>query len=295
MRGEKEPKTTMKHGIHYNLGMSEYHSWKLDKANLKAGPISCSMLKDFAPNPYAWLKAPERKATAAMNTGSLFDLALTDPDAMSETLVVSPFDSMRTNKAKEWRDEQLANGKLIVDEADIETATLAAQRVREHEIAGSIMQKAQCQVGVVGEVNGIPAKCLLDIEPSPGGDWEEHLFDYKTTSGGLDDESIRKTISNFRYHWQASFYRSLKNKVDDARHCEHFGFIFQDVNTLEVRVVVLDQDDLLLGNRCITKTLCEFVKCSERGIHSRYTSSVSNIKVMPYQAMNEEEWLESEF
>lgn len=27
--------------------MTEYHGWKLDKTNLKKGPISCSMLKAF--------------------------------------------------------------------------------------------------------------------------------------------------------------------------------------------------------------------------------------------------------
>jgi len=271
--------------------MEDYHAWRLDKANLKAGPISSSMLKDFAINPYAWRWGKERETTSAMRTGSLFDLALTDADKLESCVVEKQFDNYKTKAAREWRDEVEAQGLLIVTNAELDKAKESARRVLEHEVAGAIMDGASCQVGVVGEIADIPAKCLVDIEPSADGEWCEHLFDYKTTSNGLDDESIRKSIGQWRYHWQAAFYRTLKNKVDTERHCENFGFIFQDTETLEVRVVILNRDDLGLGNRCVGAALKEFARCSHQGIKSSYRKRVSEVGLMPYHAMSEEDWI----
>ena len=272
------------------MGMEDYHAHKLDKANLKEGPISCSMLKAFEANPYAWLRAPERQPTAAMQTGSLLDLALTEPETLQDRVAVSPYDSYRTKEAREWRDTTLASGILIADEVEIENAKACAAAVRNHKVAGKIMDGAKCQVGVVGEIAGIPAKCLIDILPG-AGEYEETLFDYKTTSGGLDDEAISKAIGNFKYHWQAAFYSTLFNKVAPDRVASEFGFIFQDPQTREVRVVMLHEDALALGSRMVGEALKEFVTCAERGIKSRYRSRVSTINVPAYVGMQEEDKL----
>lgn len=283
----------MKQGIYHGLGMAEYHDWKLDKANLKAGPISCSMLKSFAVNPYSWLLAPEFKPTAAMKTGSLFDLAVTDPDKLADSVAISEFDNFKTKAAREWRDEQTEAGRIVVAGAELENACKAAEKVHSHPIAGEIMRDAKCQVGVIGEVNGIPAKALLDILPIEDGDWAETIVDYKTTSLGLHDDGIRKAISQFGYHKQAAFYRSLFNKISSDRICEDFAFIFQDTTTLEVRVVKLSDDAMMLGNRWIATALKEFAKCAQRGIKSNYGKTVSTVDVLPYVTAIEEEWIES--
>ncbi len=89
-------------GIHIGLGMEEYHSWKLDKGKLSEGPISCSTLKAFDRNPFAWLNSPEFKPTPAMRLGSLFDAAVTDPETLTD-FVVSPFDSFRSKDAGSGR------------------------------------------------------------------------------------------------------------------------------------------------------------------------------------------------
>lgn len=306
-------------GIHPGLGMAEYHDWKLDKAKLIEGPISCSMLKEFDVNPYAWLKGPERKETPALRTGSLFDAAVTDPDEVKKLLpppadlepyIVSPFDSFRTKEAREWKKEQEEKGMRILKESDAikeredrdharkewKKQILFLERARDevyaHPIAGKILDGAGFQVGVVGEVGEIPAKCLLDILPSPDGDYCETGVDYKTISTGLDDESIRKAIGRFKYHWQAAFYRTLFNKVSPDRLIENFCFIFQDVNTLEVRVIELDDDALALGTRAVGEAVKNFVTCAHRGIKSRYLNKSTTLDLMPYHAMNEEENLQ---
>lgn len=279
-------------GIHYNLGMEEYHAWKLDKANLKDGPISCSMLKEFVVNPYAWLRAEPRQPTAAMQTGSLLDCALTEPETFASRVHVKKFDNYKTKAAQQWRDEILATGGIIATEEEMENALKCAEAVRNHDVAGAILDGAQFQVGAVANVGEIPAKCLIDILPARGTEWEEHLVDYKTTSNGLDDESIRKSsLSQWRMHWQAAFYRTLFNKASTDRHCEQFTFIFQDPATREVRVVTLDDDSMLLGTRCVSQAVQEFTRCAYNGIKSRYASKASTLGVAVWQQMQEDEWL----
>jgi len=273
------------------MGMDEYHSHKLDKANLKAGPISCSMLKQFSKNPYSWrFGNTEFTPTAAMQTGSLFDLCLTEPDTIGDRVVAKAFDNYKTKAAQEWRDEMLAKGAIIATQAEIDHAMKAADAVRGHKVAGEILDGCRFQVGAVAEIHGIPAKCLIDIEPAFESEWGETLVDYKTTSFGLED--VTSAISKFGYHIQAAFYRSLKNTADKERYCEDFAFIFQDVNTLEVRVVKLSADAMNLGVRYVRKAVQEFARCAERGIGSRYAETVTEVGVQGWLASQQEEWIE---
>jgi len=278
-------------GIHYNLGMKDYHGWKLDKFNLLNGPISCSMLKAFYPNPYEWLKSPDFEPSDAMRIGSLYDLAVTDPKKLMSEVVVSPFDSFRTKEAQEWKKTNIENGHLIVNQDELDQAISAAQAVKTHPVAGEIVKDAQMQVAVIGEIAGIPAKCLIDILPNKDGEYGETIFDYKTTSKGLDDESIRKTIGDYKYHHQAAYYRTLANKVFTDRNFSQFGFIFQSTKTHEIRVVILSDDAMALGTRAVAQSVKEYVKAAHNGIESRYLTTSDAVDLMPYHAMNEDEQL----
>ncbi len=309
--------------------MKEYHGWSLDKANLIEGPISCSMLKRFDENPYAWNKAGEFKQTPAMKLGSLYDAALTDPDELrglceyperTEAFELLPFPNLMTKAAKAWKAEREAEGARVLTASqkgkedkewnesfkDAQERKLDAKRaaseVHAHPIAGKILDGAEFQVGVIGEIGGIPAKCLLDILPAEGSEYGETLWDYKTTGTGISDEAIRKTIGNFKLHWQASFYRTMFEKAQELIHpgkenvkfrrlITSFGFIFQCVHTHEVRVITLSEDGLVLGNRGVRNALVTFRKAAENGIKSRYLETTDDLDLMPYHAMNEDEEL----
>ncbi len=278
-------------GIHYNLGMKEYHGWKIDKSNLLAGPISCSMLKSFAPNPYEWLKSPDFEPSDAMRIGSLYDLAVTDPDVLTTEVAVMKYKYFRTKEAQEWRHEMQIQGYLIVSQEELDKAYQAADEMKKHPIAGEIVKNSQKQVAVVGDIAGIPAKCLIDLLPENKGEYAETIFDYKTTSKGLDDESIRKTIGEYKYHWQAAYYRTLANKVFEDRYFSSFGFIFQSTKTHEIRVVTLSDDALALGTRAVAQAVKDYTKAAHNGIQSRYLTTSDAVDLMPYHAMNEDEQL----
>lgn len=300
--------------------MKQYHTWKLDKDNLKDSPVSCSFLKAFAPNPYEWLMSPPFKQTEAMKTGSILDAAITDPKDLDAVLnkiygipkdiVIAPFKEFRTNESKEWKKEADRNGLDYLSENEAERiksdavsmieekkawATKAAQQVFQHPIAGEILDGAQFQVGIIGKLDGINVKCLLDILPKEKGIWGDCLVDYKTTGNGLDDESLAQTIGKLKYGWQATWYLGLANKFH-SRKFKRFAFIWQSTKTLEVRVTVLDQGSIALldGDRCIAKALAEFKGCAEFGIRSNYLHTTDKVDIKPYHAMPEQGLEESE-
>ena len=280
----------LKRGIHYNLGMEEYHAYKLDKSKLKEGPLSTSTLKEFMKSPYQWLRSGPKAPTMAMQTGSLLDLALTEPDQFDARVVTSPFDSYRTKAAKEWRDEALADGMIIANDLEIENAKACAAAVWSHEIAAPILEQAEFQTGVVADIGGIPFKCLIDVLPVADA-WEEIIWDYKTTSNGLDDKNLRDTIYKWGWHIQAAAYKAAWNKESSDRHCESFGFIFQDPQTREVRVEVLDEDSMDLGRRQVASGLREYARAAEYGIRSRYAKTRGTISLPVYGMMQAEDEL----
>ena len=308
-------------GIYPGLGMTEYHNWRLDKSDLRLGPASCSMLKSFAKNPLAWSMAPDFKPTKAMATGSFFDAAITDPDTLEEFMpvapeplapcVISPYASYRSANAKDWREAALMAGKrpLKQDERDAEIvayseaidahgikhaaktklAADARHAVYSHAVAGAILENVDFQVGIVGEIpGGIPAKCLIDILPRYDSPYAESIVDFKTISTGLDDESVRKAIGKFGYHWQAAFYVNLANKAFEAlgskRRIKYFIFIFQDPQTLEVRVIRLDSGSLVNGTNAVRAAVREFADCAANGIPSRYADQIDVLDLMPFHA-----------
>ena len=292
-------------GIHYTMGMREYHAWKLDKNNLKAGAISCSMLKSFAPNPYEWMLSPDFKPTDAMRKGSVYDAAVTDPDQLnavikecygvSDDITVAPFPDFRSKDAQEWKKQATGDfisqneyDKLMAEYEQVSNqiatnARSAAEQVYSHPIAGEIMRNAKFQVGVIGEIAGIPAKCLIDVLPNDG----DCIYDYKTTALGLSDDEIRSTIGKYKYHFQGAFYKSLFNQVSTDQQCGRFGFIFQSTKTHEVRVVTLSDAALEEGRSEVAKAVAKFIGCTKNGIQSEYLTTTDSMDLMPYHIKNE--------
>jgi hypothetical protein len=314
----KQDEDKIKPGVHYNLGMDAYHVWRLDKTNLAAGPISASMLKSFAVSPYAWANSNDKTSSPAMVNGSIIDTAVTEPHRLRAVveshyglptdLEVAPYDDFRSAAAREWKAEAEAAGLNYVSQskyeqmqAEVEVkiqevlthAERCAKAVREHPEASKILDGASFQVGIIGDIHGIPAKCLVDIVPAENSEYCETLVDLKTTSTGLDDESLMRTIGKFRYHWSAGFYRTLANKVFEDRVFTDFAHIYIDTVTYEVRVIKLSTDALMTGVKCIAHTIDQYLDCAKNGIRSKYLTGADELGITGYTAEAEDAWVEN--
>ncbi len=114
-------------GIYPGYDPGAYHAHALDRRNPLAGPLSCSEIKLYAQDPYAYPWASGPQPSDALTWGSLVDCLVFTPDAFGANFVFKAFPDYRTKAAREWRDEQHAAGRTIITAAQRIEADTACQ------------------------------------------------------------------------------------------------------------------------------------------------------------------------
>ena len=174
---------------------------------------------------YKWRHFPKQfTPTSAMQWGTLVDCLTTTPELEQTELAFCEFDNFRTKAAQEWRDAQLAAGKIIVTADQLTEAKKAAEMLLSTcKRSGEIFEKSKAQVIVAGRIRGANVKGLVDLAP----DGENFLADLKTTSR-FSLEGFARTTADFGYHVQAGLYLALWNAMfpDDQR--DRFKLVWQD-------------------------------------------------------------------
>lgn len=219
----------------------DYHEKKATPDNL-AGPVSKSLLWQFGKSPWKWAHHKSKKPTPAMDLGSVVHAMTLEPEKTSDVFRVSPFDSFRTKEAREWRDEAIEQGVIVLTEKDASAATgIATNAKRELERAlGGATYKVEQEV--TGSINGVDVCGLIDVVPDDG----ETLWDLKTCSSIGDERSLQRTVFDFGYHVQAALYCDLVSA--DTEKEPSFGFIFVETSApYETTHIMLDSDCILAG------------------------------------------------
>lgn len=213
----------------FEISPRDYHTkLRCNRANVLAEDsyLSKSVLWELdSSSLYKWrFHQPERKITPAMQWGSLIDCLTTTPELAETDLAISPFDSFRTKEAKEWKAEQEAAHKIIVDADALNDAKAAVKMLTETcKASADIFTKSKSQVIVAGRVLGAKVKGLVDLAPQG----EDFLADLKTVSA-FSLEGFAKQTANFGYHMQAGIYLNLWNAMFPNDQRTRWKFIWQD-------------------------------------------------------------------
>jgi hypothetical protein len=223
--------------------------------------VSKSLLWRFAANPHKWRFGPATLQTTSMAWGSLVDCLTLTPSAFDRDFVISPYDEYRTNEAKAWRDAQT---KTVVKQAEYDEALKASEAIWNHSIAAGVLENSTRQASVIADAvepvtgEAFRAKCRLDIVPDAKSEYQDWLFDLKTSQSL---HKIESTIADFGYHVQAAFYLDLYNsKAADKR--SRWGFIWQESeDPYEVAVVELAQPDIHAGREWYQRALAIWCRC----------------------------------
>lgn len=191
--------------IEHNLGRA-YYMRSASPTNLD-GPVSKSLLWDFAPSPYKWRHSSGRESTRAMDLGTLIHAAILEPNVpLDDIAAVSPFADFRTKAAQEWKADQREMGKMIATEEDIRAAS-GCEQVFAEDYSQRFAGDYKTEVAVFGVIGATQIKGMIDLVP----DNLDVLVDLKTTAriGNLRD--VANTIISRGYHWQAALYLDLWN------------------------------------------------------------------------------------
>lgn len=149
----------------------------------------------------------------AMRTGTLLDSLLLGGDTQLVTLPAMMPDSkgtlvptrgeFRLQSAKDWRDRELAAGRLPVDAGELEQAKGAADIIRENLARDGVVLDGENQVTAIWEDTGVRCKGRFDH-------WSEErltVYDLKVVDCAHPEAVVRKMI-DFGWDIQAAAYTS---------------------------------------------------------------------------------------
>lgn len=194
---------------------------------------------------WKWRYQPkEYKYTGAMEWGSLIDCLTTTPELVGEDVVISPYDTWRTDESKIWRKKQHDEKKIIVSSEDMKEAQKAKKMLLETcKATADIYAKSKGQVIIGGNILGANVKGLLDLVP----EGEDFLPDLKTTAR-FSLEGFAKQTASLGYFMQMGLYRELWNVSHPQDQRERVKLIWQDANPpYEACVMEMSPADLDAG------------------------------------------------
>lgn len=210
---------------------------------------------------YQWRFSPATfKGSAAADWGTMLDCLVTTPDEIDSIVAIHEFPNFRTKEAKEWRDEQVENGLIVMREEEMDDVRKAAERMMANRDAAEIIGRSGKQVVLLSQLEGVNFKGLVDLAPVD----RPYLADIKTT-GKWSHREFEKTIGNLGYHVQAAVYLALWNKVypDDKR--DRFRLIWQQsFAPYEVTVTELPAVDLTCGEEFAGHLLSRLIVAAKR-------------------------------
>lgn len=264
----------------YDMPFSEY---------LKIDAVNKSTLEWMAKSPahYRWHLENPRQSTPDMNFGGALDQELFGHDDTRE-YVVSPYKDFRTNAAKSWRDDVLANGNVIITAEAMERVIACAESLREHRNAGKILGLGEYQKTVIWQhqETGLLCKARPDIVVPQLG----VIADVKKTGTGADQPSVSRTIAKFNYHAQAAFYLDGMNSLGPPGNTAYHAFVFifvEDTEPHGIGVYALNNDDIIQGRKEYESWLAQLAECRKTDSWPSYDDAVREIR-LPRWARDEE-------
>lgn len=226
--------------IDWNMPADAYHS---------INAISKSGLDQLAKSPLHynhWLNN-RHEPTDAMRFGTAVHMAVLEPASYAAKYGVFSGDR-RTKEGKAQYEQFVASGKVSLTQDDWDSIEGITQSIQSHPWWRHNTASLRPEVSCFGRTaDGISIKARMD------GVTDTHIIDIKTTTDA-SPSGFQKTIANFRYHWQAAWYRRF---ID-------LPFIFIAVEKTApwaVGIYEIDAEALAVANNDIDTLLNTFRDC----------------------------------
>jgi len=263
--------------------------------------ISKSALNHMGVSPahYKLEKDSEHVETAAMAFGSLFHTCSLERERLDSILATAP-DCERRSKADKqewvefWNDSENMirvdvngavvykdkSGKIKTDKAlTVELAITLGEKIMEHPIAKKALENGMTEKSLyaIDDETGILKRCRLDMIP----DYGNALIDLKTTVDASPKKFIR-TIGDYNYHVQGSYYMDIANQLGLNR--EVFIFIaIEKEPPYGVAVYQLDEDFMQIGRNKYRLWLNMLSDCIDKDEWPSYGDEIIEAKPLPWQ------------
>ncbi len=241
--------------IHYNLPMIEY---------LAHPAIGSSHLKQMLFSPRDYLLYPQRKFKGSPQTllGEATHCILTEFNDFENRFAIQPEDWGPKNSGeghKRWKEFKLehADKKVLSWENKHFLDDLMLARA-EHQGLCHIFDTIGGHAEVTAYtdlIDGIQLKARTDWLGNDG-----ILWDIKTSSKGVSDFEIYRTIKDMGYHFQAAHHMRV---IGDHVEVKGFGWIFVDTDSNSVNIVTRMMSDNLrdIAEQDLDAALHQLAQC----------------------------------
>ena len=216
----------------------------------------------------------------AMRIGSAVHTLVLEPHLAASMLPVAPEVNKRTKAGRAAWEAWTAGVSpqaTLLDATERAVADKAAHAIRSHEeIQATGLLFGKVEHSILFEIEGCPAKARFDVFNKAS-----IIVDLKTSR---DASEFEKSVANFGYHTQAAFYTMAAH----AAGWEPKAFLFVVVETSDemmnsgdpsqfVRVVQLDDQAVLQGEKDVLRAAKLYRECLESGVWPGYSRGIDTL------------------
>jgi exodeoxyribonuclease VIII len=225
-----------------------------------------------------------QEPTAAMQIGSAVHTHILELDQWDAQYVVAPAGIDRRTKVgkAEWEVFQTAIGtRTVISREDADLVMRIGRSVLSHPAAAYLLGlpgKAETTHMWVDEISGLQCKCRPDWLLDDGS----MIVDLKTTTEDASPRGFQKSIAQWRYHIQASWY------LDGLQHAtgkrpEQFVFIAVEKKPpYACAVYVADQQMIEIGRDTARRDLDKLNVCKAADYWPGYSDGIEQINLPPW-------------
>jgi exodeoxyribonuclease VIII len=251
--------------------------------------VSKSHLDQVAKSPlHYWARYldPNRVApepTPAMAIGSAVHTHVLELDQWDARYVTAPEGiNRRTNAGKaEWETfETAATGRTVLAKADAELVMRMGHSVFRHPAAAMLLAmpgKAETTHMWIDEATGLQCKCRPDWLTDDGS----LIVDLKTTEDA-SPSGFRKSIANFRYFVQASWYLDGIEQATGKRPEQFIFLCVEKKAPYACAVYAADAEMIEAGAKTAARDLDVLATCRQANAWPGYSDQIETISLPPW-------------
>jgi exodeoxyribonuclease VIII len=251
--------------------------------------VSKSHLDQIAKSPlHYWARYldPNRvtpEPTPAMAIGSAVHTHVLELDQWDARYVTAPEGiNRRTNAGKaEWEAFEVAStGRTVLAKADAELVMRMGHSVFAHPAAAMLLAmpgKAETTHMWTDQATGLRCKCRPDWLTDDGS----LIVDLKTTEDA-SPMGFRKSIANWRYHVQASWYLDGLEQATGKRPDQFIFLCVEKKPPFACAVYAADAEMIQIGAEAAARDLEVLATCRAAGAWPGYSDQVEMISLPPW-------------
>ena len=277
----------------YSMSLEWYHSSSCIGPSISSSGLRA--IENESPLHY-WANSPlnpdrpEQDQKPAFALGSAAHHLLLGEPGFREKFVIRPseFPDWRTKASQQWRAEQIAAGKTVLDEKNVEQIRGMAKTLGEHPLVKSGLLNGAIEQSIIWQDSetGIWLKARPDALPLDGN----IVVDLKTCASA-DPRSVRNSIADYGYGMQLALVgMGMQAVLGRSPGNEDYALIFVETKApYAVNFKPIDCRIIEYGRMQIRRALRKFAECLSKGEWPGYDDDGVTVSLPKWQAERFEE------